>query len=95
MTKAPGVYRTVGWIPGNFFADGTYVVTVAISSRDPLDYHVVERDAVAFHVIDTTDEDLARGTFPGTMAGLLRPMLEWKTTRASSTLQAADGDLRH
>ncbi|MGH7270654.1 MAG: ABC transporter ATP-binding protein, partial [Polyangiaceae bacterium] len=82
--KAPGVYSTIGWIPGNFLAEGTYLVHVALGTTDPARIHFHEHDAVAFHVVDSSDGNSARGSYAGTMPGVVRPMLEW-TTRGPRT----------
>ena len=37
------------------------------------------RDAIAFHVIDSTEGNSARGDLAGSMRGAVRPMLKWET----------------
>lgn len=78
-TKDVGLYSTTGWVPGNFFAEGTYIVHAALSTMDPVRVHFIERDAVAFQVVDSMDGDSARGTYAGPIPGVLRPMLHWET----------------
>lgn len=75
-----GRYRSRARIPGNFLAEGTYVVNVALSTLDPVTIHFHERDAVAFQVIDSPDGDSARGDYGGPMPGVVRPMLNWETS---------------
>ena len=75
--KAVGTHRSVGWAPGNFFAEGAYIVHVAVSTVDPVDVHFYERDAVAFQVVDSMDGDSSRGRYAGPMPGVVRPMLRW------------------
>jgi len=77
---APGRYVSRASLPGNFFMDGTVLVSVAISTM-PMDVHVFERDAVAFEVVDSMDRDTARGDFTGGMPGVIRPLLEWTNER--------------
>ncbi len=74
-----GRYVTTAWIPGNFLAEGTIIVGVALSTFEPTVIHFYERDAVAFQVIDTLDGDSARGDYTGPMPGIVRPLLEWRT----------------
>jgi len=78
--RGAGVYRSTALVPGNFLSEGTYLVHAALWTMDPLRIHFHERDAVAFHVIDSLDGDSARGTYAGPMPGVLRPMLDWNTT---------------
>ncbi len=78
--KGPGVYRSTALVPGNFLAEGTYLVHVGLWTTASLLAHFHERDAVAFHVVDSIDGDSARGTYGGPMPGVLRPMLDWNTT---------------
>ncbi|HEX4336088.1 MAG TPA: ABC transporter ATP-binding protein [Polyangiaceae bacterium] len=80
--KEPGIYSTVAWIPANFLSEGTIVVNIALSTMDPVVVHFHERDAVAFQVVDSLTGDSARGVYAGPMPGVVRPMLDWATTRA-------------
>lgn len=77
--KHPGKYTSIVHIPGNFLSEGTLFVTPAMSSMKPFRVHFEERDAVAFHVIDSFDGDSARGSYSGKIPGVIRPILEWKT----------------
>jgi lipopolysaccharide transport system ATP-binding protein len=83
-TKDRGIHTTVGWIPGNFLSEGTYMVDVALSTLDPVRIHFHERDAVAFQVVDSLDGDSARGTFGGPIPGVVRPLLKWETEKRAS-----------
>jgi lipopolysaccharide transport system ATP-binding protein len=74
-----GNFRSVAWIPGNFLAEGTVIVNIAITTLDPFIIHYHERDAVAFQVIDTIDGDSARREYGGGLPGVIRPMLKWTT----------------
>ena len=78
--RKPGRYSSVAWIPGNFLAEGTYIIGVALSTMDPVVVHFFERDAVAFQVIDSMDGDSARGDYAGPIPGVVRPLLEWTTS---------------
>jgi lipopolysaccharide transport system ATP-binding protein len=75
--RQPGVVRAVCTIPGNFLAEGRVVVTVAVSTYDPTVVHVLERDAIAFQVVDRTTGSGVRGPYPNDWPGVVRPMLDW------------------
>jgi lipopolysaccharide transport system ATP-binding protein len=75
-----GVYTSTAWIPGNLLADGVHFVSAGLSTMDPDIMQFHERDAVAFHVIDTMSPDSARGDWVGPLGGaVVRPRLEWRT----------------
>jgi len=74
-----GRYVSRAWVPGNFLAEGTFFVGVAISTYSPLRMHAWERDAVAFQVIDDLSGETARGDFGGTIPGAVRPLLKWES----------------
>lgn len=74
-----GRYLSTAWISGNFLAEGTVIVGVALSTFDPAVIHFYEPDAVAFQVIDSLDGDSARGDYAGPMPGVVRPLLRWAT----------------
>jgi hypothetical protein len=40
-------------------------------------------DAVAFQVMDASEEDGVRGQWVGDFPGVVRPMLEWQATQES------------
>jgi len=74
-----GRYVSTAWIPGNFLAEGSVIVGVAVSTFDPVVIHFFERDVVAFQVVDSLDGDSARGDYGGPMPGVVRPLLKWET----------------
>ncbi len=80
--REPGRYVAEIEIPGNFLAEGTMLVNTAVRQWQPaqtLEYFVPE--AIAFQVIDSFEGDSARGQYPGDLAGVVRPKLEWRTER--------------
>jgi lipopolysaccharide transport system ATP-binding protein len=85
--RPPGRYRSTAWIPGNYLAEGTMFVTVDLSTIDPWIVQCIERQAVAFQVIDSCDGDSARGDWAGPMPGVVRPMLKWDTAVLSPQLR--------
>jgi lipopolysaccharide transport system ATP-binding protein len=78
-TRPAGHFVSTAWIPGNFLAEGTVVVNAAVSTMSPGIIHFLERDAVAFQVIDSLDGDSARGEYAGHISGIVRPLLKWTT----------------
>jgi lipopolysaccharide transport system ATP-binding protein len=83
-TRRPGVVRSTVRIPGNFLAEGRLIVTAAVSSLNPTLVHAIERDAVAFQVVDRSEGDGVRGEWVGDLPGVVRPMLEWRVETSSS-----------
>lgn len=77
--RAAGIYTSRVRIPGNFLAEGSIFVGVALTTYEPLEVHFVEWDALTFNIVDSLDGDTARGDFAGPMPGLIRPVLEWET----------------
>jgi lipopolysaccharide transport system ATP-binding protein len=75
--RPSGIVRCVCRIPGNFLAEGRVTVTAAVSTYNPTVVHALERDAVAFQVVEHGDSDGVRGVYGGDWPGVVRPMLEW------------------
>ncbi|HMA34035.1 MAG TPA: ABC transporter ATP-binding protein [Chloroflexia bacterium] len=84
--RPAGRYTSTAWIPANLLAEGTILVGAAISTLEPETVHFYERDAVAFHVVDSLDGGSARGDYAGHIPGVVRPLLQWTTESI-----AADG----
>ena len=74
-----GRYVSTGWIPGNLLAEGTMVIGASIRTEEPTILHFYERDAVAFQVVESPEDETARVDFTGHFPGLVRPLLEWDT----------------
>ncbi len=87
--KPPGRYATTAWVPGNLFSEGTVIVNAELLTTHPLTKHFGERQAVAFHVVDSLDGDSARGDWGGDWKGAVRPKLEWATRSEASEDEAA------
>lgn len=77
--RPSGRYISKACVPGNLLAEGTVFVQVSLITLEPIIRQFHEPDAVAFQVVDNMEGDSARGDFAGTMPGLVRPWLEWKT----------------
>jgi lipopolysaccharide transport system ATP-binding protein len=75
-----GRYVSTAWIPGNFLAEGTMFVTAGLTTLHPDQKQFVERDIVAFQVVDSLDGDSARGEWAKNVRGVVRPLLQWTTS---------------
>ena len=89
--RPPGRYITTAWVPGNLLAEGTVIVTAELLTTHPLTRHFEERQAVAFHVVDSMDGDSARGDWGGDFSGAVRPLLDWATHYEPPEAAAAPG----
>jgi lipopolysaccharide transport system ATP-binding protein len=74
-----GRYVSTGWIPGNFLAEGTMIVSSIMRTTQPDEFHFEALEAVAFQVIDHPGGDTARGDYGRSIPGVVRPLLEWTT----------------
>jgi lipopolysaccharide transport system ATP-binding protein len=72
-------------VPGNLLAEGGVFILAAIVSYTPSSVHALVEDAAAFHVLDTSTGDGARGTWTGDFPGLVRPKLEWEEWEVSAS----------
>jgi lipopolysaccharide transport system ATP-binding protein len=89
--RVPGVVRTACQVPGDFFAEGKLFVLGAVCSINPPTVHAVERDAVAFQIIDQSDGDGVRGEYASDWPGVVRPRFNWTVDRdADSNVDADD-----
>ena len=75
--RPAGTYTSTAWIPGNFLSEGLMFVQSSLFTLDPLIVQFEPRDVVSFQVVDSLDGNTARGDWPGTMKGAVRPLLEW------------------
>ena len=83
-------YISTVWIPGNYLAEGTLFVTAGLTTINPDQRQFLERDVVAFHVVDSLDGDSARGESAKHVRGVVRPLLKWTTDcRLTETAEQA------
>jgi lipopolysaccharide transport system ATP-binding protein len=75
--RAPGLWHSTCWIPGNFLSEGNYIVGAAVSTMELEYVHFWEREAVSFQVVEHPDGISARGTYAASIPGAVRPMLDW------------------
>jgi lipopolysaccharide transport system ATP-binding protein len=77
--RRQGLVRSTCLVPGNFLGEGLVTLVVIVGThRGTATAHAVERDAVAFTVVDRSDGDGARGPYAGPWPGIVRPLLSWK-----------------
>ncbi|MBC2724595.1 MAG: ABC transporter ATP-binding protein, partial [Desulfosporosinus sp.] len=74
-----GTYTCTMLIPENFLSSGRFYVNAALMTLKPQMKQFYEKSVVAFQVIDRSGWDTARGIYTGEMAGVIRPLLKWKT----------------
>ncbi len=77
--RPAGHYVSTVHIPGNFLAEGTLTVLVALSELNPVVVHFALAEVVAFQVVDSLDGDSMRGDYGKALPGVIRPALEWTT----------------
>ena len=74
--RPEGRYLSKVFIPGNFLAEGMYIINAAIITSSDI-IQVWEREVVSFMVVDSMDGDSARGGWVGQMSGAVRPAFKW------------------
>jgi homopolymeric O-antigen transport system ATP-binding protein len=78
--RPPGRYVSTAWIPGNFFSEGSLILSIGMATHVPVVLaRIYQRDVVAFSVIDTMQGDSARGDYTGPWPGMVRPLVDWTT----------------
>jgi hypothetical protein len=74
-----GCYETEIDLPGNVFAEGEYLVTIAIfASRGKKVRYCRAAEAIAFLIYDPLQGGSARGDYAEGLGGVMRPMLQWE-----------------
>jgi lipopolysaccharide transport system ATP-binding protein len=85
-----GHYVSTVWIPGNFMAEGTLRVNFELTALEPVVEDICAiRDVISVNVIDSINEDSARGDWVGPMQGVIRPLLRWTTQFTPPTSHAS------
>jgi lipopolysaccharide transport system ATP-binding protein len=77
--RPAGRYVSTACVPGNLLSEGTMFVAAGLAVMGPFSVQWMERDAVAFQVIDSMDGDSARGDWTDSWGGAVRPLLQWTT----------------
>ncbi len=95
---AVGRHTVRMWIPGNLLQIDTYTVETYIAAWEPVQIdQCYERSLLCFHVVDSFAPDSSRGSFAGTLPGIVRPRLEWEMLhehgmrRTNASLGAING----
>ena len=86
-----GLVRSTCHVPGNFLAEGQIFVLAAVCSYNPDFVHLFERDVVSFQIVDRSEGDGVRGEYGGVWPGVVRPMLEWRSTEPIGAATASVG----
>jgi lipopolysaccharide transport system ATP-binding protein len=74
-----GLFRSSCTLPGNLLAEGQVLVTAEVSTRHPFyEIHFLERDCVAFQVVDKGEPGSVRANWGRSMPGVVRPFLHWE-----------------
>lgn len=81
-TNGSGTYRSTCWIPGNFLAEGLFLVRVTLTTiknrqMEEIDYS----DAISFTVYDLGQAGAVKEPRATDYPGLLRPKLKWTRTK--------------
>jgi len=84
--RPAGRYISAAWLPGNFLAEGMYYIGAGIESGAPVINCILEKNVIAFQVVDHLEGDSVRGDWGGKWPGIVRPLLEWETKLISSEL---------
>jgi lipopolysaccharide transport system ATP-binding protein len=90
--RPAGTFISTAWVPGNFLAEGPLILCAGMATMDPFRAHFFERDVVAFHVVDSLDENSTRGDYTGPMPGVVRPLLKWTSEFVPHTSSASVGE---
>jgi lipopolysaccharide transport system ATP-binding protein len=91
---APGVYRTIAWVPGNLLNEGATIVSVSLGTHSPggkMIRQAQAQEVVAFEVVDPGEGGTARGDYAGIWSAPVRPLLRWDLDReqAPATLPSS------
>ncbi|MDH4129047.1 MAG: ABC transporter ATP-binding protein [Spirochaetota bacterium] len=79
-----GTYISKCYIPPNLLNDGTYFVGLALSSFESgIKVHFYEQNALIFNVVDSMENVPTRNKYSGSIPGVIRPLLKWKTEKIS------------
>ncbi|RJQ38999.1 MAG: ABC transporter ATP-binding protein [Dehalococcoidia bacterium] len=75
-----GDYFSEVFIPPNLLAEGEYTVGITIFNSRGIKLQFVRvRDTITFQIFDPMTEPSARGDYAENLAGVMRPLLKWKS----------------
>ncbi len=78
-----GTYESVAWIPANLLNNRNYVLTVAITTHNPVTIHC--QTDILFDVEDNLNA-VTRGNYKLQMHGVVRPYIIWETKIVSKLM---------
>lgn len=81
--RPKGRYISSVAIPPDLLNAGVMHVQAVITTYHPFIIHCDVRDAVQFEVGEDFVDEAKRGGYLGTIPGVVRPLLEWQTSRTS------------
>lgn len=74
--RIPGLYKSVAWIPANLLNNSTYILTVALTTHNPVLIHC--QTEMIFNVEDNLNA-ITRGDYKLEMHGVVRPYINWES----------------
>ncbi len=77
--KTKGIYKSTVWVYENLFSEGVIVIGLALLTHDPFKVHFHDREAIAFNVVEDLEKSPSRGDYVGSLPGIIRPNLRWRT----------------
>jgi lipopolysaccharide transport system ATP-binding protein len=88
--RLPGRYCTTATIPGNFLNEGAHTICSGLFTLDPTSVQCYQRDVVTFHIVDSPEDDTARGDWHRPLVGAVRPTLQWTTAVLPDGTEGSD-----
>jgi lipopolysaccharide transport system ATP-binding protein len=70
----PNDYFSIAWLDPNILNDGRYILTVALTTLNPIENHVSIE--IPIEILENSN-DGTRGDYVGEMHGCLRPKISW------------------
>lgn len=77
-----GVYTSTVKVPAHLLAESEYALNIsAFASASGKKYYLSIKDAIYFQVYDSMTKMSARGDYTQNLAGVVRPLLTWETSK--------------
>ena len=76
-----GRYKVTAWIPENFLSEGSFIVGIAVFCPNPFHIYKNFNELLYFSTVDYERGDSAKGLYKGSMPGLIRPILNWQSSK--------------
>ena len=81
LREKTGVYTSTLKVPAHLLTESEYTLNISIFTSAGAKKHYVNlREGMSFQVYDSMTKPSARGDYHQNMAGVVRPMLSWKTS---------------